>query len=70
MMSVDIEFFEKKLFPVLIQLSKDKVSNVRMNCALVLRSIQSNSKEIMREVNLVKDELKKDNDIDILNALE
>ena len=69
-MSADLEFFEKKLFPIVIQLCKDRVSNVRMNCAVVLKSIQSNSKDIMKEVNLAKDELKKDNDIDILNALE
>ncbi len=62
--------FEKKLLPIIIQLCKDKVSNVKMNCALILKNVQSNNKDVMKEVNNAKDELKKDTDIDILNALE
>jgi hypothetical protein len=66
----ETELFEKKLFPIVIQLIKDRVSNVRMNCAIILKNIQTNNKDILREANTAKDELKKDADMDILNALE
>jgi hypothetical protein len=41
-----------------------------MNCALILKNIQSNNKDVMKDVNNAKEELKKDTDMDILNALE
>jgi hypothetical protein len=41
-----------------------------MNCALILKNVQSSNKDIMRDVNTTKDELRKEGDIDIINALE
>ena len=36
-----LEFFEKKLIEIVFNLSKDKIANVRMNCAFILNKIKN-----------------------------
>lgn len=69
--TADFDFIEKKLAPIVCKISKDKVSNVRMNCATVLKKISamSKSKEVLAEIQPCIEELKRDLDIDVTNAL-
>lgn len=57
--------------PIVFKMSKDKVSNVRMNCAFVLKKMAASSKnkDILTEVYASLDELKKDSDQDVVNAV-
>jgi hypothetical protein len=65
-----LDFVERKLLPVIHKLSKDSISNIRMNAAVVLKklSTMTKTKEVISEVNSLLDELKKDTDIDVQNA--
>ena len=36
-----LEFFEKKLLGIIFNLSKDKIANVRMNCAIIFNKIKN-----------------------------
>jgi hypothetical protein len=65
------EFNERYLFPIVFKLSKDKVSNVRLNCALIIKKgikIVKN-KDIMMEAKAVYEEFKRDSDADIFALL-
>ena len=31
------DFSEKQLIPIVLKLSKDKISNVRLNCVIIIR---------------------------------
>lgn len=57
--------------PLLLKLSKDKISNVRMNTAIVLKKISkiSKNKEVVKEIYSCLEELKRDTDPDVINAL-
>ena len=67
----DTDFLEKKLFPLIIKSTKDKISNVRMNAATVIKKMMrhSKSRDILREIQTSIDELKRDTDIDVVNSL-
>jgi hypothetical protein len=54
-----------------IKSTKDKISNVRMNAASVIKKMMRNSKsrDILREIQSSIEELKRDTDIDVVNAL-
>jgi hypothetical protein len=67
-----LEIFEKKLLPIVIKLSKDRVSNVRMNAASIFRALAgiNLSKDSLKEVNAAVEELKKDKDSDVINVLD
>jgi hypothetical protein len=67
----DSDFLERKLSPLVFRLAKDKVSNVRMNSAGVVKKMLKTvkSKDIMKETLAIHEDLKRDNDIDVINAL-
>lgn len=69
--TLDIDFVERKLLPVINKLAKDKTSNVRMNSAVVLKKLAQTSKvkEVLTEANGLLEELKKDTDHDVVNAV-
>jgi hypothetical protein len=69
--SSDIEFIEKKLLSLLLKLTKDKISNVRMNTAIILKKLVNitSNREVLSEINNCLEELKKDNDQDVINAI-
>lgn len=60
-------FFNKRLLQIVLKLSKDKVSNVRMNSAILLKKISkiNKSKEILKCL----DDLNNDNDDDVVYAI-
>ena len=65
------DFVERKLVPYIIRMSKDKSGNIRMNCAAILKKISklSKSKEIVKEVTGVLEELKRDRDTEVIYAI-
>jgi hypothetical protein len=68
---MNTEFLEKKLTPIILKFAKDKISNVRLNTALVLKKIIKiiKSKDVVKEIQTALDELKKDQDVDVTNAI-
>ena len=65
------DFIERRLVPYIIKMSKDKSGNIRRNCAAILKKISkaSKSKEIVKEVNGVLEELKRDRDTEVIYAI-
>ena len=67
-----LEFFEKKLIEIVFNLSKDKIANVRMNCAFILNKIKNikfKDNNINGEINNIIEILKKDKDEDVVKAI-
>ena len=67
-----LEFFEKKLIEIVFNLSKDKIANVRMNCAFILNKIKNikfKDNKINGEINNIIEILKKDKDEDVVKAI-
>ena len=64
-------YIEKYLFEGLIKMTKDKMSNVRLNCGLVLKKLHSKikSNNISNELRNAIEILKKDLDIDVINTI-
>lgn len=62
-----LDFCEKLLFPIVFKLSKDKVSNVRYNCALILKKgfKTIRNKELLNELKAILEDFKKDLDPDV-----
>jgi serine/threonine-protein phosphatase 2A regulatory subunit A len=67
----DTDFLEKKLFTLVVRLGKDKISNVRMNAAIILKKMLKHikSRDVIKEVQVVVDEMERDIDVDVVNAL-
>ena len=65
------EFLENKLFNFIVKLAKDKVANVRVNAAILLKRInkKSKNKEILKQINSLMEELKKDKDVEVVNVI-
>ena len=65
------DFLEKKLFPYVMRLSKDKIANIRMNCVIILKKMNkiSKNRDILKDISQLLDELKRDRDIDVLYAI-
>jgi hypothetical protein len=65
------DFLEKKLFPYVMRLSKDKIANIRMNCVIILKKMSkiSKNRDILKDISQLLDELKRDRDIDVLYAI-
>lgn len=63
-------FTEKALVPLIVEMSKDKISNCRMNAAKVLRKMLQTltDKGLIVEVQGALRALSKDKDIDVVNA--
>jgi len=67
-----LEFFEKKLIEIVFNLSKDKIANVRMNCAFILNKIKNikfKDNKINGEINNIIEIFKKDKDDDVVKAI-
>ena len=66
----DLDFMEKKLFPILTKLSNDKISNVRQACTHVIKKLLrlSKNKDVVKECKAIIDELKIDKDIEVVYA--
>ena len=66
----DLEFMEKKLFPILAKLSYDKISNVRQACAYLVKKLGrlSKNKDVVKECKGIIDELKIDKDLEVVYA--
>ena len=65
------EFLENKLFPFVPKLAKDKVANVRVNAAIILRKMNKKckNKDILKQINILMEELKKDKDVEVVNVI-
>ena len=66
----ELDFMEKKLFPILVKLSNDKISNVRQACTYVIKKLGrlSKNKDVIKECKAIIDELKIDKDIEVVYA--
>ena len=66
----ELDFMEKKLFPILVKLSYDKISNVRQACTHVVKKLGrlSKNKDVVKECKMIIDELKNDKDIEVIYA--
>ena len=67
-----LEFFEKKLAGIVFNLSKDKIANVRLNCAFILykiKDIKFNDSKINGEMNKIIETLKNDKDPDVIKTI-
>ena len=66
----ELDFMEKKLFPILVKLSNDKISNVRQACTYVIKKLGrlSKNKDVVKECKSIIDELKIDKDIEVVYA--
>jgi len=56
---------------MILKVCKDKVSNVRMNTAIVIQKMTKvlKYKEILKEIKITLEELKKDKDVDVVNII-
>ena len=65
------DFLEKKLFPYILRLSRDKIGNVRMNCVIILKKMSkiSKNRDILKDISATLDELKRDRDVEVLYAI-
>lgn len=65
------EFLENKLFQFVPKLAKDKVANVRVNAAIILRKMskKTKNKDILKQINSLMEELKKDKDVEVVNVI-
>jgi hypothetical protein len=65
------DFLENKLFPFIPKLAKDKVANVRVNAAIILRKMskKTKNKDILKQINSLMEELKKDKDVEVVNVI-
>ena len=64
------DFFQKKLILFVHKLSNDKISNVRMNCAIILNKVKNcdfENKNNNDNIQILIDKLKKDEDRDVIN---
>jgi len=66
----ELDFMEKKLFPIVVKLSYDKISNVRQACTHVVKKLGrlSKNKDVVKECKMIIDELKIDKDIEVVYA--
>ena len=66
----ELDFVEKKLFPILAKLSKDLISNVRQSCAHAVKKLVrlSKNKDVVKECKDIIDELKIDKDMEVVYA--
>ena len=67
----DHDFLEKRLLSYIIKLSKDKISNIRMNACLLLKklSLIFKSRDTLHEIKACMDELRRDPDQDVINIM-
>ena len=66
---VYLEFFEKKIIGIVFNLSKDKIANVRLNCAFILNKIKNinfKDSKIIDEIKNIIEVRKADKDEDVI----
>lgn len=63
------DFVERKLAPFVLKLCKDKTSNIRMNCAMILKKMKCKSRDVSKEIQSYLEEMKLDKDLDVIYAL-
>ena len=69
---VYLEFFEKKIIEIVFNLSKDKIANVRLNCAFILNKIKNinfKDSKINEEIKKIIEVLKTDKDDDVIKSV-
>ena len=69
---VYLEFFEKKIIGIVFNLSKDKIANVRLNCAFILNKIKNinfKDSKINEEIKNIIEVLKTDKDEDVIKCV-
>ena len=69
---VYLEFFEKKIIGIVFNLSKDKIANVRLNCAFILNKIKNinfKDSKIIDEIKNIIEVLKADKDEDVIKCV-
>ena len=69
---VYLEFFEKKIIEIVFNLSKDKIANVRLNCAFILNKIKNinfKDSKINEEIRKIIEVLKTDKDDDVIKSV-
>lgn len=66
-----IDFIDRKLAVIIFELAKDKISNVRMTSALVLKRLLkiSKDKNNITQIQALIEELKKDKDVDVVKMI-
>ena len=62
---------EKRLLTFILKLSKDKISNVRMNACFLLKKLSGicKARDTLHEIKSCLDDLRRDTDQDVLNIL-
>ena len=67
------DFFEKKLINIVYKLTVDKISNVRITCAIIFNKVKNSSFKDRNNIDKIKkciEILKKDEDKDVINVFE
>jgi len=67
----DLDFLEKKLSSFIILLSKDKISNIRLNSAMLLKRLNmiTKKKDLLQEIKPCIEEMRRDPDPDVVNII-
>ena len=67
----DHDFLEKKLSSFVILLSKDKISNIRFNSAILLKRLNllTKKKDLLQEIKPCLEEMRRDPDPDVVNII-
>lgn len=67
----DHDFLEKKLSSFIISLSRDKISNIRFNSALLLKKLVliTKKKDLLQEIKVCLEEMRRDPDPDVVNII-
>lgn len=67
-----LDFFERKIIGIVLNLSKDKIANIRISCGFILNKIKDvpfKEKKINSDIEACIQALKKDIDVDVINAV-
>ncbi len=66
-----MDLLERKMIPFIFKLSRDKIHNVRVNAAILLKKMSrfTKSKEINKEICSYIEELKRDTDMEVVYAI-
>lgn len=67
----DFDFLEKKLSSFVIVLSKDKISNIRYNSAIILKKLNmmTKKKDLLNEIKVCLEEMRRDPDPDVISII-
>ena len=72
--NIYFDFFEKKLIQIVFKLTTDKISNVRITCAIIFNKVQNNNnfkdRNINEKIKKCIEILQKDEDKDVIHVFE